>query len=219
MRRLLHALGTLTVLAGGMTAGAVAMLASPAGATTCAAGTSCSMTGTVTLSSGALTLTTPTSLSWSAALTGADQSVVDTNSADQLYTVDDASGSGAGWSVTVAATTFTNGSATFPDTGSFATNGSTSSVTATTPPSATCTGSCTLPTNAITYPVAITTAATAPTPVTIYNAASGTGLGTVVIGNDGGSTAPVGWWVNIPGSASSGAYTSTITMTVTSGAP
>jgi hypothetical protein len=41
-------------------------------------------------------------------------------------------------------------------------------------------------------------------------------MGQVVIG---GSTAahPVGWWVNVPASATAGSYTSTVTMTIISG--
>lgn len=205
------------ILASGLTAGSVALLSGPASATACgtaiAAGTSCSMTGTVTLSAGSLTLTSPSSLSWSGTLTGLDQSLVDTNASDQLYTVNDATGSGAGWHVVTTATTFTNGSHTFPNTGTFVTNGSSSSVSSTTAPSSTCTATCTLPTNTTTYPVAITTAAS-PTPFTIYDTSAATGMGQIVIGN---TPNPVGWWVNVPASASSGSYLSTITMQITSG--
>ncbi|WP_165845455.1 WxL domain-containing protein [Streptacidiphilus pinicola] len=181
-----------------------------------AAGTSCTLTGTATLSAGTLTLTSPSSLAWATTLNGLNQSVVDTTAADQQYTVDDATGSGAGWHVTTSATTFTSGSHTLPDAGTFSTNGSTSSVSAGTAPSATCTGTCTLPSNSTTYPVAVTTAASSPTPVTVYDTAAGTGLGQVVIG---GSTAasPIGWWINIPAGAAAGTYTSTITMEVISG--
>jgi hypothetical protein len=220
MRRLHHALGVLVILAGGMTAGSMALLSGTASAAGCGAaipaGSNCTLNGTVNLSAGTLTLTSPSSLTWTAALTGNDQSVVDVLSSDQQYTVNDATGSGAGWHVTTAATTFTNGSHTFPDVGTFVTNGSLGSITATTAPSATCTGSCTLPTNSTTYPVAITTAPATPTPVLIYDTATATGLGQIVIG---GSTHPnpVGWWVNVPASASAGSYVSTITMAIISG--
>jgi hypothetical protein len=175
------------------------------------------MTGTLTVSAGALTLTSPASLTWSATLTGTNQSVVDVVGADQQYTVNDATGSGAGWHVTVAATTFTNGTHTLPDTGTFVTTGSTTSISATAAPTATCAAgtTCTLPTNSTTYPIGITTAATAPTAVTIYSTAAATGVGQVVIGGSG-SANPVGWWINIPASASAGAYTSTVTMAVVS---
>jgi hypothetical protein len=163
-----------------------------------------------------LTLTAPSSLTWTGTLNGLNQSVYDTTGGDEQYTVNDATGTGAGWHVTVAATTFTNGTKTFPDAGTFTTNGSTTSVTSTNAPTATCTATCILPTNTTTYPVAVTTAVTAPTPVTIYDTAAASGLGQVVVG---GSTNPnpVGWWVNVPASASAGAYTSTITMAIISG--
>jgi hypothetical protein len=72
---------------------------------------------------GALTLTFPSSLSWAATLTGTGQSLADTTPGGQQYTVDDATGPGAGWHVQVSATTFTNGSSTPPNNGTFATNG------------------------------------------------------------------------------------------------
>jgi hypothetical protein len=174
------------------------------------------MTGTVNLTGGALTLTSPGSLTWTGTLNGLDQSLVDTTAADQQYTVNDATGSGLGWHVTTSATTFTNGTKTFANTGTFVTNGSVTSITATNAPTATCTGTCTLPTNTTTYPVAITTAPVSPTPSTIYDTSAGTGLGQIVIGGSAQPN-PVGWWVNVPASASVGAYTSTITMTITSG--
>jgi hypothetical protein len=219
MRRLLHALGVLLVLGGGLTAGSVALMPGTANAAGCgtpvAAGSNCTMTGTVTLTAGTLTLTTSSSLTWAATLTGDNQSAVDVVTGDEQYTVNDATGSGAGWHVTTSATTFTNGTHTFSNTGTFVTTGSVTSISATTAPTATCVGTCTLPTNGTTYPVAITTAASSPTPVTIYDTALNTGLGAIVIG---GSTQPdpVGWWVNIPASASAGSYTSTITMAMVS---
>jgi hypothetical protein len=100
------------------------------------------------------------------------QRVVDTKAADQQYTVNDVTGSGVGWH-----TTFTNGTHTLPNSGTFVTNGITISVTDTSAPSAICTATCPLPTTSTTYPVAITTAASSPPPVTIYDTAAGTGLG------------------------------------------
>jgi hypothetical protein len=220
MRELVHSFVAFAVLSGGLATGSVFLTAGPASAAGCgvaiAAGSSCTMTGTLNVTAGALTLTSPSSLTWTTTLTGTDQNVVDTNAGDQQYTVDDATGSGAGWHVTTSATTFTNGSHTLPDTGTFVTDGSITSITATTAPTATCTGTCTLPTNVTTYPVAITTAATSPTPVTIYDTATSTGLGQIIIGGSAHAN-PVGWWVNLPASASAGAYTSTITMSVVSG--
>lgn len=211
------------LFSGAVVAGSLALVcgqADPALAGPCgsavASGSNCTMTGTVNLTAGTLTLTSPSSLAWSTTLTGVDQSLVDTTAADQQYTVDDATGSGAGWHVTTSATTFTNGSATFPNTGTFSTNGSTSSATATSGPSATCTATCTLPSDSTTYPVAITTAVSSPTPVTIYDDAATFGLGQILIGGST-HTNPVGWWVQVPASAISGAYTSTITMAIISG--
>jgi hypothetical protein len=182
-----------------------------------AAGSSCTLTGTLNVTAGTLTLTSPSSLTWSATLNGTNQSVVDTTAVDQQYTVDDATGSGAGWHVTLSATTFTNGTHTLANTGTFVNTGSVTSISATTGPTATCaTGAtCTLPTNSTTYPVAVTTAASSPAAVTIYDTAAGTGLGQIVVG---GSTAanPVGWWLNVPANAYSGAYTSTVTLAVVS---
>jgi hypothetical protein len=214
MRRLLHACGALTALAGGLTAGSLALLPGTASAAPCTSEASCAMTGTATLTGGTLSLSTSGSLSWAGTLTGVLQSIADTSTADQTYTVNDATGSSSGWNVTVSATTFTTGTATLPDTGTFSTNGDPTSVSSTTAPTATCTGgtgTCTLPTESgVTYPVAITTAATAPTAVTVYNATSGTGLGSIDIGS-------VGWWLTIPGTTTAGTYTSSVTMAVSSG--
>jgi hypothetical protein len=223
MRRLTLTRRFSYLFSGAVVAGSLALAcgqADPALAAGCggavAAESNCTMTGTVNLTAGTLTLTSPSSLTWSSTLTGLDQSLVDTTPADQQYTVDDATGSGAGWHVSTSATTFTDGSFTFPDTGTFSTNGSTASATATTAPTATCTGTCTLPSNSTTYPVAVTTAATLPTPAVIYDDSATNGLGQILIG---GSThaAPVGWWVQVPASAEAGAYISTITMAIISG--
>jgi hypothetical protein len=165
-------------------------------------------------------MTAPDSLAWAATLTGLTQSIVDTTAADQILTVDDATGSATGWNVSVSATTFTSTSATLPDTGTFSLTGSVSSATATTAPTAACTGGgtdCTLPDDTgVTYPVALTTAATGPTASVVYEAAAGTGVGSIDIG---GSTAadPVGWWLSVPSNASAGSYTSTVTISLASG--
>jgi len=199
----------------------VAGTASDASAVDCgtavAAGTGCTMTGTLTVTGGSLTATSPSSLTWAATLNGTDQSVVDVTAGDQQLTVNDATGSGAGWHVTASATTFTNGTHTLPNTGTFVTTGSVTSATGTTAPTATCAASttCTLPTNSTTYPVAITTAASSPTAVTIYDTAANTGVGQVVVGGST-QTNPFGWWINVPANAFAGAYTSTVTMAVVS---
>jgi hypothetical protein len=221
MRRLLSALGVSTVLVSGFSAGSVVM-AGTAGAAPCgvpvADGSDCTLTGTVTLTGGTLTLTSPSSLTWIGTLTGLSQSLVDVLPTDEQYTVTDATGSAAGWNVTTSATTFTSGANTFPDAGTFVTNGSTASVTSTAGPSATCTtgpANCVAPANTTTYPVAITTAPVAPTPSVIYDTSAGTGIGQFTIGFPGAN--PVGWWVNVPATAIAGVYTSTVTMQIISG--
>ena len=164
-----------------------------------------------------LSLTAPATLSWSDTLNGHNQSVVDTDTSDQTYTVVDTTGTDAGWTVTVEATPFT-GSATGavpPDATVFETNGNPSSESGTTVPGAQCAAGsdCTLPTpsGSIAYPVQITVAASGTgEPVAIYDAKAGTGMGAIVI-------ADVGWWLNIPANARLDTYTSTITLAVDSG--
>lgn len=212
VNRSLLRLGTPILLASAMMVSVLGFSANPADAAACAANTpvaSCSMTGTLTLTGGNLTITPPTSLTWTAAQTGLNLNVVDTTAADQGYTVSDATGTGAGWHVTVAATQFTTGTNTLSNTGTFSTNGSTSSVTASTAPTAACVtvGQCTVPTDTTTYPVAITTAASSPTPVTVFDTSASTGIGSIAIGS-------VGWWLSIPATAYAGTYTSTITVAV-----
>ena len=216
--RLTLLLAVSVLLTGGV--GASALLAAPAEAGTCAAGVSCSLTGTLTLSAGTLNLTTDSTLGWSGTLTGSDLNLVDATTPDETYTVVDASGAAAGWHVTAAATTFTTGTLTLSNTGTFSTNGSITSKATAGYPTATCTtgSTCTLPTHTTavtTFPVAITTAASAPTPYVIYDANAATGIGSIAVG---GSTAaaPVGWWLTVPGNTTPGTYTSTISMTVIS---
>ncbi|MEV0403631.1 hypothetical protein [Actinoallomurus sp. NPDC050550] len=165
---------------------------------------------------GPLNLAAPSSLTWAATLTGTDQSVVDAVAADQQFSVDDETNSGAGWHITISATTFTAGTKTLPNSGTFVLTGSLSSVSATTAPSATCVTSCVPPSSTTTYPVAITTASSSPTPVTVYDDPAGSGLGPATLGGHSAAR-PIGWWINIPGNARAGSYTSTVTTTIVSG--
>jgi hypothetical protein len=162
-----------------------------------------------------LTLTSPSSLAWAVTDSGMDQSAVDTVAADQQFTVDDATGAEAGWHITVSATTFTDGTHTLPDTDRLELTGSLSSLTSTTPTAA-CVGSCTLPADTTTYPVVITTGAISPDAFTIYNATANTGVGVITVGGHN-ATHPIGWWIQVPGSALAGSYTSTLTFTLVSG--
>jgi putative surface cell wall-binding protein len=220
--------GACALLAAGM-GGFVVVGAGSADAAACpgtpvAAGTTCTDTGTLNFTAGVLNLTVPTALTWAGTGNGLNQYLVDATTAHQAYIVDDATGSGAGWNVTVSATTFTSTSpaATLPNTGAFATNGAltlTAGALSTTAPTASCTvgvsgNTCTLPTDSsVTYPVIMNTAATTPTVYKIYDALAATGLGSITIGLPG--AAPVGWWVTVPANTvPSTAYTSTITLEV-----
>ena len=164
---------------------------------------------------GTLTLASPGSLAWATQENGLNQSSVAGEPADQTLTVNDSSGTETGWNVTVSATTFSSGSHTLPDTDGLEFNGSTSALTGAAP-SAACVGSCVLPVDTTTYPVAIDTAASSPDAFTIYDASAGTGTGVIALG--GPSTMhPIGWWIQVPASAYAGSYTSTITLTLVSG--
>jgi hypothetical protein len=162
-----------------------------------------------------VTLTSPGSLAWSGTLSGTNQQTVDTTAADQQLTVSDSTGTAAGWHVTGSATTFTTGTYTIPATGAMDVTGSVSSV-ASSAPSATCVGSCVLPTNTTTYPVLLNTASSSPPPFVLYDTSSGTGVGQITLGGSA-ATNPIGWWMNLPANAHPGTYTSTVTLTVVSG--
>lgn len=218
-RRAAPVLGACVLLAGGAGAavlsGAGSAQAAACPGTPVVAGTACTDTGTLTFTGGVLNLLSPTALTWVGTGNGLDQQLVDVTTAHQTYVVNDGTGSGAGWNVTVSATTFTTGSITLGNTGTFSTNGSISSAVSTAGPTAACSAAstCTLPTDtSVTYPVAITTAPTTPTAVKIYDALVNTGLGSINIGLPG--AAPVGWWVNVPANIKSGVYTSTVTLEV-----
>jgi hypothetical protein len=204
-------------MAGGLGAASVVFAGS---ASACGVGSPCTVDGSASIVAGSLTLTTPTTLNWSTILSGVDQYLVDTTGAHTSYKVNDATGSGNGWNVTAAATTFTDGTSdTLGDTGTLSTNGSLSSATSTSGPSAICdtsTGAntCTLPTNGTTYPVAITTDPSTPTAYTIFDTAASSGLGALVVGT---GVHPVGWWVKVPANTLAGTYTSTLTVSINSG--
>jgi hypothetical protein len=165
---------------------------------------------------GPLTVTAPGSLTWGITLDGRNQSIADAVSGDQQLTVSDQTDTGDGWDITISATTFTNGTHTLPNTGTFVLTGGVSSITANAAPSLACMTSCVPPDDAVSYPVAVTTAASSPLPASAYAASADSGLGTVILGGDSAAD-PVGWWVNVPANAWKGAYTSTVTVTIASG--
>jgi hypothetical protein len=169
---------------------------------------------------GALFVAAPSSLAWSGPLTGTDQAIPDTDAAAEQLSVNDQTNSGAGWRVTVSATTFTDHAGdTLPDAGVLQVTGSVTSAGLTTGPTASCQGTlvCTLPDDSsVSYPVAINSAASSPAAVTVYDASAGTGVGPVTIGGSGAAN-PVGWWLNVPAATPAGIYTSTVTISVVSG--
>ena len=166
-----------------------------------------SATGTLSMA------TEPTALGWGVTMNGLDSKLIDTTPAPTFFTVNDATGSGAGWNVNVSATNFTTGTKSLASAGSLAFTGSVGSVTSTTAPDGTCgAGTCTAPVNTTTYPVNITTAASSPTPVKIFDTAANSGMGTILVG----ASNPTSWWLNVPANTYAGTYTSTITWQLTS---
>lgn len=168
---------------------ALALLAVPA----MSLAASVTATGTVTGS----TLSTSTSA------TPSFSDNVDNGDQTQTYTIplttQDTRGTGAAWNETITSTQFTTGTQTL------ATNAS--SLTGVT--SACASGTCTNPTNSITYPVAVPAAPTAPAAVKFFNAALNTGMGKFTI------TPTIG--VFVPQNTFAGTYTSTVTLAIVSG--
>jgi hypothetical protein len=152
-------------------------------------------TATVT-GAGSLSLSNGSTASISDTLDGTDQSVNYT----LPLTMNDLRGSGAGWNLTMTSTTFTNGTQTL---------GTTASSIASATSSCTAGGTCTNPTNSISYPLTIPAAATAPAAVKVFNAAANTGMGRFTV------TPSIN--VSIPGNSYAGTYTSTLTIAAVSG--
>ena len=229
-KRFIPLLGAFVLLTGGIGA-SILFTGGTADATGCTganpSGAGCTITGAVDLTGGTMTLTAPPALGWGTTITGADQLLSDPTAADETYTVNDATGSAAGWSVSASSTPFatTTGTVLTLGTGTatptFSTDGSltvASGVIPTTAPFAACapTTTCTVGTNSLvgTYPVTITSGAAATAaPVNIYTAPAGSGVGTIVIGGSG-TAHPVGWWVNVPSNTLAGTYTATVTLEV-----
>ncbi len=157
-----------------------------------------SATATGTLTGSTLSLTTSATPTFSANLDSGDSTPTYT----VPLTIQDTRGTGAGWNATITSTQFTTGGAT-PNT--LATNAST--LTGVT--SVCASGTCTNPTNAISYPVAVPAGTTPPTAVKFFNAAVNTGMGKFT------NTPTIG--VFVPGSSFAGTYTSTLTISIVSG--
>lgn len=130
------------------------------------------------------------------------------NGVDQTTTytlplvVTDATGSGAGWNLTITSTTFANGGGhTFPETASTITGATAGCATNST---------CTLPTNQVANSnLALPAGSTAPSAVKFYNAAAATGRGTINVN----TTVQVA----VPANVLAGTYTSTVTVAAVSG--
>jgi hypothetical protein len=123
-------------------------------------------------------------------LNGDDQTTTFTMSYTVAYT---GNGNNAGWNVQAASTPLTSGANTLP------------ALQVTGVTSANCSGGgCVNPTNSITWPVTLSTTSTR-----IFNAASKTGQGTVVL------TAT--YQVSYPANALPGTYSATVTLTGATG--
>jgi hypothetical protein len=161
--------------------------------------------GTATINAGpGVSVTPPTTVGFTATLSGADQTV----NANQLLDIIDGGDTGAGWTVTLSATTFkTAGSLALPATS--LTDGVAGGANGVGPTGA-CDSSaltCTLAQSSMVYPVSVTTADTAPTAVQIQSANAGTG--------SGNQTWTHSMHLFLPGTTRAGTYNSTWTYSVT----
>ena len=161
------------------------------------AGSAFGTSGTATLTGGTLSMNPPTVVGFAATLNGTAQVAP----ASQAIDVLDNTGSGLGWNVTLTSTTFTVGA-----------NSLSTTATTDTAAAGACdaTITCALGTNtAISYPVTIPAAATAPTAIKIQSALAGSGLA--------GQTWTHTMALAIPAVARAGAYLSTWTYSLVSG--
>jgi hypothetical protein len=174
----------------------IARATDPSGNHTDSSTTTVTVRNQAPCSGGSLGLTVPSSVAFpSLTLNGSDQTV----STTVALTPDDETGGGAGWNITGTSTTLTGSSRTLPTT---ATSVTTATVAA-------AGGNCSLPTNAIAYPVTLPAGTSPPTPVKLYNAAAGTGAGP--------ATVTLTARVAVPANAFSTTYTSTWTLAIASG--
>ncbi len=155
-----------------------------------------SATATITGNSLAF-VSPPGAVSFSAALTGTDQTLTTTEPLD----VGDATGSGAGRNITATSTTLVNGGNPLPSMGT----------TVNSAPSDACdtNSTCAKATDSVSYPYSLPSGSTAPTATKLFNAAAGTGMGD--------QTATPTWSILIPADAYAGVYPSTWTISLVSG--
>jgi hypothetical protein len=150
------------------------------------------LTATATVSGTAgISLNLPSGPSLTDTLDGTDH----TDTYAPVLSIIDARGTGAGWNITVSATTFLDGS------GHTLAPGTVSSVASACHAASTCTAATS---SGITYPLTITGTA-----AKFFNASATTGLGKVDV------TPSID--VLIPGNAFAGTYTSTVTLAATAG--
>jgi len=174
---------------------AAAAIATLALAAAAVAGT---ITATAVVSgAGSMSMTSGSSATMTDTLDGTDQTV----SWSIPLSVDDARGTGAGWNLTATSTTFDDGVGdSLP---------SDASQIASVAAACNSGGSCSTPTNAISYPINLPAGATAPTAIKFFNSATSTGMGDFTI-------TPT-FDVSIPGNSYSGTYTSTVTFAAVTG--
>jgi len=171
------------LILGALSASALVITAAALGAT---------LTATANVSGTAgVSVTLPAPPSFSSTLDGTDQTVT----YSPLLGVVDARGSGAGWNLTVSATSFSDGS------GHTLAPGSLSGVVAACKAGNSCTAATS---SGVTYPLVLTGTA-----AKFYNAAVSTGLGKFDV------TPSID--VSIPGNAYAGTYTSTVTLAAATG--
>ena len=132
-------------------------------------------------------------------LNGTSQTV----SAPLTFDIGDATGSGAGWSVTATSTAFTSGADALPDTSTTVQAAPSVSCDAS---AATCTGAFTT----VSYPYVLPAAATAPPATKLFDAAVNTGMGDQTFTPTFSLTIPAG-------AVAAGTYTSTWTFSLVSG--
>lgn len=178
MRHRLLIFGALAVMA--LTAAAAALASNNLTATANIGGTA------------GISLSLPSNPSFSDTLNGSDQVV----SYAPVLGVVDASGSGGGWSLSMSATSFNDGSGhTFAP-------GSVSAVSQACHAGSTCTAAS--PSGLSSYPIALSTTA-----AKIFNAAASSGMGEVDV------TPTI--QVTVPGNAYAATYTSTVTLATATG--
>lgn len=115
------------------------------------------------------------------------------------FTLDDETGSGSGWDLNATSTTFSAGAKTLPTTATTITAASGSAAS----------GNCRLPTSAITYPVTLPAGATPPTAADLFDSAVNTG--------EGPTNVTLTAKVALPANAKAGDYSSTWTLSLSSG--